>query len=210
MCRRCDGLRESRDAAPRGAPVQGILEAAVLVTCAEAPRYGYELATWLTIEQLVSAPVSPGRLYETLGALGRAGALVGIDEESDKGPSRRRYHLTETGRERLAAWGVGQGRTGATLARLLSRVAALSGEVLGPAGDDVRDGATRDSPTTHDPPEGGETMPCQCHCGETGARSAEPLGTASEPASPSQPTPARSVEERLDHVEALLGRLVTR
>ena len=177
----------------------------MLVGCAEAPRYGYEIATWLTAEGLVNAPVSPGRLYETLGALGRAGALVGIDEESDKGPSRRRYHLTETGRARLAAWAVSLERTGATLARLLSRMAALNGAVPGPADHDRAD----HDPADHDPAEGGETMPCQCHCGGPGARSAEPPTTATEPASAPQPAPARSVEERLDHVEALLERLVT-
>lgn len=201
MCRRCGCLRASRDATPRAAPVQGVLEAAVLVACADAPRYGYEISAWLTAEGLVSAPVSPGRLYETLGALGRAGALVSVDEESDKGPSRRRYHLTETGRERLAAWAVSLERTGVTLARLLSRMAALNGAVPGPVDHD---------PTDHDPVEGGETMPCQCHCGGPGARSAEPPTTATEPVSAPQSAPARSVEERLDHVEALLERLVTR
>lgn len=195
MCRRCGCFRASREATPRAAPVQGILEAAVLVACAESPRYGYEIATWLTAEGLVSAAVSPGRLYETLGALGRAGALVGVDEESDRGPSRRRYHLTETGRERLAAWALSLERTGATLARLLSRMAALNGAVPGAA--------------NHDPAEGGETMPCQCHWAGPATRSVEPLVTATEPASTPQPTAARSIEERLDHVEALLERLVT-
>lgn len=173
----------------------------MLVACAEAPRYGYEIATWLFNEGLVSAPVSPGRLYETLGALGRAGALVGVDEESDKGPARRRYHLTETGRERLAAWAASLERTAATLARLLSRMAALNGAVPG---------RTDHNPANHDPAEGGETMPCQCHCGGPGARNAESPTTATEPASARHPAPARSVEERLEHVETLLERLVTR
>jgi PadR family transcriptional regulator PadR len=206
MCRRCGCLRTSKDATPRGAPVQGILEAAVLVACAEAPRYGYEIATWLTAEGLVSAPVSPGRLYETIGTLSRAGALVGVDEESDKGPSRRRYHLTETGRERLAAWAVSLERTGATLARLLSRMAALSDAGPDPTAHDP----TAHDPTDHVPAEGGETMPCQCHCGGPGARNAEPPTTATAPASAPQPAPARTVEERLEHVEALLERLVSR
>ncbi len=196
MCRRCGCLRAGKDATPRGAPVQGSLEAAVLVACAEAPRYGYEIATWLFAEGLVSAAVSPGRLYETLGTLSRTGALVGVDEESDKGPARRRYHLTETGRERLAAWAASLERTAATLARLLSRMAALNGAV--PARTD------------HNPAEGGEIMPCQCHCGGPGARNAESPTAATEPASAPQPAPARSVEERLEHVETLLERLVTR
>ncbi|MGC8513602.1 MAG: PadR family transcriptional regulator [Acidimicrobiales bacterium] len=178
----------------------------MLVACAEAPRYGYEIATWLLAEGLVSAPVSPGRLYETLGTLSRTGALVGVDEESDKGPSRRRYHLTETGRELLAAWAVSLEHTAAILARLLSRMAALNGAVPGRTDHNPAD----HNPAEDDPAEGGEIMPCQCHCGGPGARNAESPTTATEPASAPQPAPARSVEERLEHVETLLERLVAR
>ncbi len=168
----------------------------MLVACAEAPRYGYEIAAWLTSEGLVSAPVSPGRLYETLGGLARTGALVAVAEKSDRGPARRRYHLTATGRERLAAWTTSLERTSATLARLLSRMAAFNGTVP--------------DHSNHDHTEGGETMPCQCHCGGPETRSTESATTATEPANTAQPAPARSVEERLDHVEALLERLVAR
>lgn len=202
MCRRCGCLRASTDETPRAAPVQGILEAAVLVACAEAPRYGYEIATWLTAEGLISAPVSPGRLYETLGGLARTGALVAVDEESDKGPARRRYHLTEAGRGRLAAWAASLERTGATLARLLARMAALDGRLA----------ARTDHRAGHDHDEGGDTMPCQCHCGGPMAQGVETPTTTTQPASAAAPTPApaRSVEERLEVIESLLERLATR
>ena len=201
MCQQCGCLQASRDATPRAAPVQGILEPVVLVACAETPRYGYEIATWLTAEGLVNAPVSPGRLYETLGTLARDGALAGVSEASDRGPARRRYHLTEAGHERLAAWASSLERTGATLARLLAKIADANGDVNAHADYEL---------TTHDPGKGGETMPCQCHCGGHGTRSAEPPTTAPEPSRAPQPAPAESVEERLDRVEALLERLVTR
>jgi PadR family transcriptional regulator PadR len=197
MCRRCGclGVREGRSL--RAAPIQGALEAAVLVACAEAPRYGYEIASWLVAEGLVAGPVSPGRLYETLGALDRAGAVVATSEPSDKGPSRRRYHLTETGRQRLHAWTVSLERSGLILARLLARATVFE--------------ATRyETPVADqadiDQDEGGETMPCQCNCGSQHAAHAETTDAA-----PVAPTvPARSVEERLGAIESLLESLSAR
>ncbi len=169
----------------------------MLVACAEAPRYGYEIAAWLAAEGLVTGTVSPGRLYETLAALDRAGAVAATSEPSDKGPSRRRYHLTETGKQRLHAWVVSLERSGVVLARLLARATAFEANsdetpVAEPAGIDQH--------------EGGEIMPCQCNCGSRHAAHAETPDAA--PAAPA--VPARSVEERLDTIESLLETLATR
>ncbi|MHB1486261.1 MAG: hypothetical protein ACYCS7_00935 [Acidimicrobiales bacterium] len=71
MCRRCGCLNPGRTAPPRAAPVEGMLEAVVLLACAEGPRYGYELGPWLAEEGLVPGTVSPGRPYETLASLAR-------------------------------------------------------------------------------------------------------------------------------------------
>jgi DNA-binding PadR family transcriptional regulator len=169
----------------------------VLVACAETPRYGYEIAAWLTAERLVTGPVSPGRLYETLGALARHEAITAVDEPGDKGPARRRYHLTETGRARLKAWAASLDRSGAVLGRLLARMAALDGAVPDPTGRQAG----------HDIVKGGEPMPCQCHCGGPADRSTE---ARPAPASAPEPAPARSVEERLDTIESLLKTLSTR
>ncbi|MDA8284592.1 MAG: PadR family transcriptional regulator [Actinomycetota bacterium] len=197
MCRRCGCLEAREGRALRAAPIQGALEAAVLVACAEAPRYGYEIAAWLAAEGLVTGTVSPGRLYETLAALDRAGAVAATSEPSDKGPSRRRYHLTETGKQRLHAWVVSLERSGVVLARLLARATAFEANsdetpVAEPAGIDQH--------------EGGEIMPCQCNCGSRHAAHAETPDAA--PAAPA--VPARSVEERLDTIESLLETLATR
>jgi len=169
----------------------------VLIACAEAPRYGYEIAAWLTAEGLVTGAVSPGRLYETLGALDRVGAVVATSEPSDKGPGRRRYHLTETGHQRLRAWTISLERSGAVLARLLARATAL-------------EATTNETPVT-DPPDihqhqGGETMPCQCNCGSQHAAHSQ-----TPDATPVAPTvSARSVEERLATIESLLENLTAR
>jgi DNA-binding PadR family transcriptional regulator len=169
----------------------------VLVACAEAPRYGYEIAAWLAAEGLVTGTVSPGRLYETLAALDRAGAVVATSEPSDKGPSRRRYHLTETGEQRLRAWMGSLERSGIVLARLLARATAF--EVT-----------TDETPVADqadiDQHQGGETMPCQCNCGSRHA-----AHTETPDATPVAPiVPARSVEERLGAIESLLETLSAR
>lgn len=197
MCRRCGCLGTGAERSLRAAPIQGALEAAVLVACAEAPRYGYEIAAWLTTEGLVTGSVSPGRLYETLGALDRAGAVVATSEPSDKGPSRRRYHLTETGQQRLRAWTTSLERSGVVLARLLARAAAV--EV-------ARNATPSTVPSCTDQHGGGETMPCQCNCGGRHAAHADTADAT--PVAPA--VPARSVEERLGAIESLLETLSAR
>ena len=174
----------------------------MLLACAEAPRYGYEIAGWLAAEGLVTGTVSPGRLYETLGALARQGALASVDEPSDKGPARRRYRLTDTGRSRLAAWATALERSAAVLARLLTRMALLD-----PAVPPRVDGAPafERHPDHHDQ-KGGEAMSCQCRCGGP----ATPLPAPDHSPEPATATRARSVEERLDTIEALLENLSTR
>ncbi|MHB1487284.1 MAG: PadR family transcriptional regulator [Acidimicrobiales bacterium] len=185
MCRRCGCLGPGRTAPVRAAPVEGMLEAAVLLACAEEPRYGYELGPWLTNQGLVPAAVSPGRLYETLAALSSQGALAVSDEPGERGPARRRYQLTDVGNARLDRWLESLERSASALARLLAR------------------GLQRPH-LSHKPRRGGEAMPCQCHCGGPGASPAETASHAPAPA------PERSVEKRLEVIEDLLQRLSTR
>ncbi len=200
MCRRCGCQKRTADREPRAAPVQGSLEAAVLIACADAPRYGYEIAAWLTAEGLVSGPVSPGRLYETLAALAQAGAIVARDEPSGIGPNRRRYHLTEVGWRRLSAWAVTLEQTGMVLARVLARLVKLD-----------RTPYSVDSPAANST-SGGDDMPCQCQCGGPKAAGSNRAETDSQTAVAGQPAPApaRSVEARLDTIESLLQQLTSR
>lgn len=174
----------------RGTAIEGALEAAVLIACADAPRYGYEIASWLTTEGLAIGPISPGRLYETLARLARAGALASTTEPSTRGPDRRRYTLTAKGRERLRAWTDSLARSGTVLARLLARSVRLEED---PA-------ITEPSSSTTGSTRGGEPMPCNCNCQGRGHH-------RGDLAQHEQSSPPRSIEERLRTIEELLASL---
>ncbi len=195
MCRSCGCFDSGSRREARGAPIQGLLEAAVLVACLEAPCYGYGIASWLAEEGLVTGTVSRGRLYETLAHLTRIGALSVTDEVSERGPDRRRYELTAIGRDRLRSWNNSLTHTGATLARLLAKMAAL--DVVGKShvGRSQLDTQER---------KGGEIMSCKCNCGGSGPSTSE---TASSVVV-NEPVAVRTVEERLATIENLLGKLV--
>lgn len=115
----------------------------MLLACAQAPRYGYELGAWLETEGLSAGPVSPGRLYETLAALARAQALAVTDEPGARGPARRRYQLTEDGRLRLRRWVESLQGSAELLGRLLARAAAEADRPgPGPQGDPASGGGS--------------------------------------------------------------------
>jgi len=193
MCGRCGCVGSPTRRCTRGTAIEGALEAGVLIACADAPRYGYEIASWLTSEGLAVGPISPGRLYETLGRLSRAGALTSISEPSTRGPARRRYTLTAEGRERLHAWITSLTHSGAVLARLLTHANRLEEDpaFVGPPSSTAR------------PQGGGEPMPCNCNCQGNGHR-------RGDVAHREQPSSSRSIEERLSTIEELLASLTLR
>lgn len=78
---------------------KGVLEYCVLALLRERPRYGVEL-----LEVLGDSPVmatSQGTLYPLLSRLRRSGLADTFLVESDSGPSRRYYQLTDQGRQAL-------------------------------------------------------------------------------------------------------------
>jgi len=193
MCGRCGCVEAPGRRCARGTAIEGALEVAVLIACADAPRYGYEIASWLTAEGLAIGPISPGRLYETLARLSRAGALASTTEPSTRGPDRRRYSITARGRERLRAWTDSLVRSGTVLARLLARGVRLEEDPV----------FTEPSSSTNGSTRGGEPMPCNCNCQGRGPRH----GDVAHHEQSSQP---RSIEERLRTIEELLASLTLR
>ena len=210
MCRRCGCLRGGCGETVRPATVEGLLEVGILVVCGEGPCYGYDLARQLVAEGLAPGPVSPGRLYETLAALAREGALVSWVEEGERGPERRRYQLTPTGEERLRRWDVALSGTASLVSRLLARVAVVvPGGAASGGGQRPEPNRSPDEGRAEVSEGGGEEMSCDCECGK-GRHHEARGGGRGRGRMRADETAERSVEERLEAIEELLARLVTR
>jgi PadR family transcriptional regulator PadR len=78
---------------------RGLLELCVLASLEARPRYGYEIVTSLAQADRLAA--SEGTVYPLLRRLRRLGWLQTFWRESDAGPPRQYYELTEKGLARL-------------------------------------------------------------------------------------------------------------
>lgn len=74
---------------------KGVLELCVLSKLEKKDRYGYELTEEIS-EQMV---VATGTLYLVLKRLKDEAYVETYLQETENGPARKYYHLTETGRE---------------------------------------------------------------------------------------------------------------
>jgi DNA-binding PadR family transcriptional regulator len=66
--------------------------------------YGYDLKQRYDRLFGLRQQLAFGQIYATLARLVRDGLIVEIGEEGGRGPDRRRYRITEGGRERIARW----------------------------------------------------------------------------------------------------------
>ena len=73
---------------------KGALELCVLSQLKEADRYGYQLTEAISKEMAIA----PGTLYLVLKRLKEEEQVETYLVESDEGPARKYYHLTEDGR----------------------------------------------------------------------------------------------------------------
>lgn len=76
---------------------KGVLELCVLSRLRAADRYGYELTSAIGEEMAIAA----GTLYPILKRLKDEGRVETYLVESDAGPARKYYHLTEAGHAEL-------------------------------------------------------------------------------------------------------------
>ena len=74
---------------------KGVLDLCVLSQLLDKDRYGYELTEKISQEIAVTA----GTLYLVLKRLKDYGYLETYLQESDSGPARKDYHITEKGKE---------------------------------------------------------------------------------------------------------------
>lgn len=76
---------------------KGVLDMCVLAMLENEDRYGYELT-----EELASLmKLAPGTLYLILKRLKDDEVLDTYLKESESGPARKYYHLTQKGKEKL-------------------------------------------------------------------------------------------------------------
>ena len=73
---------------------KGALELCVLSQLKNADRYGYQLTDAVSQEMAIA----PGTLYLVLKRLKEEALVETYLVESDEGPARKYYHLTEAGR----------------------------------------------------------------------------------------------------------------
>jgi PadR family transcriptional regulator, regulatory protein AphA len=79
-------------------------EYALLGFLAQKPAHGYELHQRLSSELSQVWHVSLSQVYNILKRLEGQGFIQGVIEEQQKLPARQRFHLTESGRQRLEDW----------------------------------------------------------------------------------------------------------
>ncbi|MFP5326888.1 MAG: PadR family transcriptional regulator [Acidimicrobiia bacterium] len=112
---------------PQGGLPRNYLRACLLLLLKEAPAHGYELLEQIT--DLGLHGVDPGGLYRALRAMETEGLMVSWWENSETGPARRTYELTEDGVDWLHAWAGALRESHRYLSEYLSRyqVAAADG-----------------------------------------------------------------------------------
>ena len=95
------------------------LHGCLLLLIAESPTHGYDLVERLP--ELGLEGVDSAAVYRALRALNRDGLLESWWEQSDYGPGRRRYRISEAGAADLEAWATSVGDSAAHLNSFLAR-----------------------------------------------------------------------------------------
>jgi PadR family transcriptional regulator PadR len=102
-------MHRRRTGHPRGrgggvnARVERFSEPALLLLLRDQPAHGYELNDSLA-ELVPGRRVDMGNLYRTLRALESRGLVSSEWDAEAPGPAKRRYELTDAGRELLGEW----------------------------------------------------------------------------------------------------------
>ncbi|MEU6980606.1 MULTISPECIES: helix-turn-helix transcriptional regulator [unclassified Streptomyces] len=85
----------------RSSWLKGVLDLLVLSCLTDGESYGYEIAKALAGAGL--GEIKGGTLYPVLNRLEEAGLVEAEFRAAERGPGRRYYRLTDTGRTHLAA-----------------------------------------------------------------------------------------------------------
>jgi PadR family transcriptional regulator, regulatory protein PadR len=83
-------------------PLRSVLRTCLLMLVAEGSSYGYELHQKLA--DFWASPCDHGTVYRLLNLMEEDGLVLSSWVRSAKGPSRRAYTITDSGRARLREW----------------------------------------------------------------------------------------------------------
>ena len=130
---------------PRRRGRRGIVGEATLLVLADGPLHGYDIINELENRSGGRWRPSPGAMYPALGRLEEKGFITG--EATDDG--KRRYSITEAGRERIARrdadaplpWEEDGGRPGGELRPLVAEVSGQLRQIGKFGSDEQRDQA---------------------------------------------------------------------
>ena len=87
-----------------GCEVRGFIQPRLLLLLAKKASHGYELMEALRAIPGAENLSDPGMLYRTLRQLEEAEVVRSAWDTGGRGPARRIYEITRTGREHLDAW----------------------------------------------------------------------------------------------------------
>jgi poly-beta-hydroxybutyrate-responsive repressor len=107
----------------RGGLPRSFLRSCLLLLIAEKPSYGYDIQEGL--KELGMKSADPGGLYRALRALEKDGLVSSTWDQSEVGPPRRVYSLTDDGMDWLHAWAGAHNETRRILGSFVDRYGAL-------------------------------------------------------------------------------------
>jgi len=80
------------------------IEPSILLMLLDASKHGYELMNILPELGFIDEPADPGIMYRTLRHLEEYDLVISEWDTSGAGPAKRRYTITEAGKEQLKLW----------------------------------------------------------------------------------------------------------
>lgn len=109
---------------------RNFLRPCLLLMIGEAPSYGYDL---LERARGVGFKVDPGLLYRSLRAMEQEGLVRSGWTDSEVGPPRRTYELSDDGLDWLHAWAGSLRETQRTIGQFLGRYDAFAADPARPS-----------------------------------------------------------------------------
>lgn len=84
--------------------MERFLEVCLLLVLYEAPGYGYGLMEDLESFGFMKDELNAGSMYRVLRKMEKENLVTSLWQESDQGPKRRIYEITDSGRRDLENW----------------------------------------------------------------------------------------------------------